>query len=96
MAAVEAPVIIGPLVIHYLDFFIDLLSEIIGIVIPFNPEICLFGILDKELWLHYNRTFLREVLFPARKAIALQWRNSRSPSLSQWRDLVNSVILLSH
>lgn len=71
---------------------INLLSEIIDNTIPLTPDICLFGILDEELWPHYTRTFLWEVLFMARKAIALRWIGSRLPSLSQWR---NSIIPLN-
>lgn len=70
----------------------DLLSAILGYTVPLTPDICLFGILDEEVWQHYTRTFLRESLFLARKAIALRWMGDRPPSLSQWRTLVNSVI----
>lgn len=71
---------------------VQLLSEVLSVPVPLTPEVCLFGILDEEEWSHYSRIFLRETLFLARKAIALRWMGDRMPLLSQWRNLVNSVI----
>lgn len=73
----------------------NLLSEVLKVTVPLAPEVCLFGILDEEQWPHYTRVFLKEVLFLARKAIAMRWMGDRSPSLSQWRKMVNSVIPLN-
>lgn len=61
---------------------VDLLSEVLGGTVPFEADICFFGILDQDLWHHHIRLFLRESIFFGRKAIILWWMDNRPPSLS--------------
>lgn len=84
-----------PVIRDFWGRIVELLSEVLTVAVPFTPEVCLFGILDDEQWPHYTRIFLKETLFLARKAIALRWMGDRVPSLSQWRNMVNSVIPLN-
>lgn len=84
-----------PVIQTFWSEVVQLLSDVLSVPIPLTPEVCLFGILDEEVWSHHTRVFLRETLFLARKAIALRWMGDRRPSLSQWRNLVNLVIPLN-
>lgn len=84
-----------PVVQDFRRSIVQRLPEVLNIAVPLTPEICLFGILGDEQWPHYTRIFLKETLFQARKAIALRWMGDRLPSLTQWRNMVNSVIPLN-
>lgn len=51
-----------PHIAMYFKRITDLLSNLLAIPIPLTPEVCLLGLLDKELWPRYVRTFLKEML----------------------------------
>lgn len=72
---------------------VALLSDILETEVPFTPVVCLFGILDEELWSHHDRIMLRETLFFARKTIALRWMDRRPPRLNIWKNLVNKAVM---
>lgn len=72
---------------------VALLSDILETEIPFNPVVCLFGILDEEVWPHHTRIMLRETLFFAQKTIALRWMDRRPPRLHIWKNLINKAML---
>lgn len=69
------------------------LTAILHREVPLEPLVCLFGLLDEEVWQPHVRIMLRETLFFARKTIALKWMDRGSPRLHTWNNLVNKAVL---
>lgn len=57
------------------------------------PRACLLGILEEEQRQRYDRTMLKETLFLAQKAIAIKWIQPIPPSVHQWIQMVNQILL---
>ncbi|XP_056425567.1 olfactory receptor 1009-like [Hyla sarda] len=81
---------------HYIASFwsevIQFLNSLTRRPVPMLPRHCLLGLFDEELWSPAEIIFLREVLFLARKAIALRWMDSRTPTVAGWKALVNTSV----
>lgn len=73
---------------------VEILSAIVPVSIGVCPKICILGVLEEERWTHHQRVFLGEALFLARKAIALRWMAERTPTVGQWKTLMNHAMAM--
>lgn len=81
-----------PVIDGYWQQVVVTLSLPSSIPVPCHPRICQLGILNEEQWPKYTRILLWEMLFIARKAIALEWNWSAPRSIRQWIRMVNHLL----
>lgn len=80
-----------PQIQNYWQEVIQFKSALTTIPVPLKVSICLLGLVDFLAFARVMRTIL---LFYARKSIVLKWKSDRAPTLSFWKQLVNSVVPL--
>ena len=70
------------------------MSEVLSVPVPLTARVCLLGFVEEVVPSLAHRTLLNIGLFYGRKAILLRWKKSAAPTVSYWKELVNSVIHL--
>lgn len=71
--------------------FISSLTQLPNIC---NPLRCLLGYVDDESISQNKQTFLRIVLFYAKKSITIYWKSQSPPTIAFWLNMVNQAIPL--
>lgn len=61
--------------------------------LPMAMRVCQLGLVDNVVPSCALRTLLNILLFYGRKAILLNWKKPRAPSVASWKGMVNSRIL---
>lgn len=70
------------------------ITSLLKIPIPQTVSVCLLGLVGTLAHRTATKTLIRLLLFYARKAILLTWKQSEAPSLNSWKSLINSAIPL--
>lgn len=71
----------------------DVISSLHAIPAPMDPWMCILGAVDDSVYPPPVRAMITRLLYVARKQIARLWMSSRVPTVKQWIDQVNSLLI---
>lgn len=72
----------------------DEIERIIKIEMPSNLQFYLFGIVEADLFNADQRYVLHILLMLARKIITVNWKNVKSPTISEWKQKLKQVYIM--
>lgn len=81
-----------PHIQQYWSEITSCISDLLVVPIPMTVRVCLLGLVDEVVPSRALRTLLNILLTYGRKAILLNWKKPRAPSLASWKGLVNSMM----
>lgn len=83
-----------PKVQQYWSEVLNLTNRVALPTLPQVMDVCLLGLIETLVPTIAKHTMIVLLLFYARKNIAMQWKKPTSPSLVQWKRLVNDNLPL--
>lgn len=70
------------------------IETLLMIHVPLKVSICLLGLVGRLACRRATRTLIGLLLFYARKALLIKWKQPEVPTLNSWKSLINSVVPL--
>lgn len=83
-----------PALAHYWKQVLQVIHGVTRLVVPCDPKHCLLGLVEQMPILRTRKILISLLLYYARKAITMTWKQSSPPSVKFWKSLVNASLPL--
>ncbi|OCT72093.1 hypothetical protein XELAEV_18035067mg [Xenopus laevis] len=77
---------------HFWTEIADYITQLMAMPVEFHPKVLLLNYLQDTLTSRAERTLLTFLLFHAKRAIAIKWKDENPPTLSYWTALVEQTL----
>ena len=83
-----------PKIVAFWSEILTMIARVTSVRLEQEVEICLLGLIEGNAISKERKTQIGLLLFYARKVIVLNWKKIEAPSIAQWKNLVNSNLIL--
>ena len=83
-----------PKIAAFWSEILRMIARVTSVRLEQEVEICLLGLIGGNVISKERKTQIGLLLFYARKVIVLNWKKTEAPSIAQWKNLVNSNLIL--